>query len=307
MNLYEYQAGECRFDVEKTSTSTRSHYAVSFPGPVPAEWEEVSTVYGDLFVPQGEGPFPLVIITHGYGDASLAPCLTLARLLVRHGIAAYTWYLPTHSRRLPSDGENKYMPVTPRQWLDVYRRAVIDLRRATDWLVTLPEIDAGRITAAGISMGAIVTLIAMAVDSRIGAGISIVAGGNMEELSWAGNVGDLFSGHGCTRADCEAVYARYPAYLEEVAKKGYEAVEPARECFLFDPLTFTGYLKSRPALMVAGEKDEMVSKKSTNYLWEALGRPRLVWVDDTHVGTYCQSNLLCGEITRFLDSIPERR
>ena len=303
MHPYDYHAGDWRFEVEVLETSSRSHYKLAFPSPAPAEWKDDNNVYGDLFVPRRDRPVPLVVITHGFGDTSLAPCMTLARLLVRQGIAALTWYLPFHSRRLPQALRGIYEPLTAAEWLEIYRSSVIELRRIIDWVSELKEIDRTRLAAAGISMGGIVSSIAMGVDSRISAGIFIVTGGHMEELSWGGKIEMLFTGHGCSREECAAVYAQYPAYLDEVAQKGIENVKPAKECFLFDPLTFAGNIGSRPVLMVCADRDEMVSEKSTRYLWEACGKPPLVRVTDSHVGTYCQSSLLSTEITRFMGSL----
>ncbi len=302
MHVYDYEAGEPQFETELSESSTRIHYKLAFPSPAPAGWKEDNNVYGDMFVPRSDRPVPLVILTHGFGDTSLAPCLTLARLLARQGFAALTWYLPIHSRRLPQALKGTYEPLTPGEWLEMYRSSVIELRRIIDWVEGLNEIDSAGIVAAGISLGGIISSIAMGVDRRIAAGIFIVTGGHMEELSWGGKVETLFTGHGCSRQECAEIYRRYPAYLAEVAQKGIESAVPAKECFLFDPLTFAGYIGARPVLMVSANKDEMVSAKSTEYLWEAYGRPRFVQIDETHVGTYCQSNLLCDEITRFIDS-----
>jgi hypothetical protein len=98
VHLYDYKVNDTHFDVQlAATTSTRSHYKITFPSPSPVHWKGSATVPGDLFIPQGTGRVPLVIVTHGFGDTSVAPCMTLARLLVRQGIAAFVWYLPMHS------------------------------------------------------------------------------------------------------------------------------------------------------------------------------------------------------------------
>ena len=38
-------------------------------------------------------------------------------------------------------------------------------------------------------------------------------------------------------------------------------------------------------------------------LWEAYGKPRLVWVPDTHAGTYSRAPLISAEIVTFLNSM----
>lgn len=301
MHLYDYTLTDPRFDVQlAATTSTRLHYKVTFPSPSPISWQGGSTVYGDLFIPQSARRVPLVILTHGFGDASLAPCMTLARLLVRQGIATFVWYLPIHSQRWTEAVSGASLPRSSEEWLGIYRSSVMEIRRFVDWVSNREEIDLDRIGVAGFSMGGIVSSIAMAVDTRICAGVFIVIGGNMAELSWDGRSAIMQGGHGCLREECQAAYRRYPDYLDEVAKRGFENVVPSKECFLFDPLTFAGYLRTRPVLMINGEKDEIIPKHSTTSLWEAYGKPRLLWVPDTHVGTYCQSTLLSTEIANFL-------
>jgi dienelactone hydrolase len=256
MNLYDYEVSDSNVEVRLAAeNSSRLHYEVSFFSPGSTSWTEDRTVYGELFVPQNRGKVPLVIITHGLGDASLAPCLTLARLLIKQGIATYIWYLPTHSRRLPEAMKGKYLMATPGEWLEVYRCSVMELRRAIDWLSTREEIDQNRIAVTGNSLGG-------------------------------------------------SISCKYPVYLAEVKKKGLENVTPAKECFQFDPITFAHRIPPRPMLMINGENDEMVPGRSVTELWEACGKPSLVWVPDTHVGTYCQSSLISSKIVEMVNLIP---
>ena len=305
MYPYDYAKDETPFNMHLSgASSTRSHYEVTFPSSCQTGVKEGNTVYASYFAPaQQDTKTPLLIISHGYGDTSLAPCLTLARLLVRSGIAAFVLYLPFHSRRLPAGGEGGTFSADTGTWVDFHRRAVIEIRQVVDWACTRPEIDHNKIGVAGISLGGMISAIAMAVDTRIREGIFVTIGGNLEEVSWGGKLGETGIGHTCTREECHAVYTHHPGYLIEVAEKGVENVTPAKECFLIDPLTFAEYLRQRPVLMINGKDDEVVSEQSTLTLWEAYGRPRLVWVPDTHAGTYSRAPLISAEIVAFLNTV----
>jgi hypothetical protein len=82
--IYQYnkKVTDCRYEMRLIASNTlRSHYEVTFPSPLPTEWEESKTVYGDYFVPSNMGKVPLINLVHGYGDKSIAPCLAVARLL----------------------------------------------------------------------------------------------------------------------------------------------------------------------------------------------------------------------------------
>lgn len=303
MHYYNYTVTDTNFNVRLiAATSLRSHYEITFPTPRPTSWQEGNTVYGDFFVPQTMKRVPLVILVHGFGDESVAPCLTMARLLVRQEIATFVFYLPIHSRRLPEAMKGSFSP-TSQEWLETYQSSVTEIRRLVDWASDRKEIDPKRIGVAGISLGGMISSIAMAVDGRIFVGVFIVIGGNMEELSWGGKSGAIPVGHTCTREECHTVYSQYPAYLNEVIQKGLENAVPAKECFLYDPLTFANRLQGRPILMINAKEDEVISEHSTLNLWEAYGRPRLFWLPVTHAGVYSQSALISTEITHFLNSI----
>jgi hypothetical protein len=306
--VYQYNSKDSVPDFKVrliASTSARSHYGVIFATPLHTNWKEGNTVYGDLFVPQNVRKAPLAIVAHGFGDESIAPCITLARLLCRQGIASFVLYLPVHSRRLPEKLKGKYFPPNPRAWLDVCRGSVMEIRRIIDWASCQEGIDVENIIVVGISLGGIISSIALALDSRITAGIFITIGGNGEELSWGGT--NIPVGHECTREECHAVYSRYPAYLTEVTEKGLDNVVPARECFLFDPVTFAGYLKERRILMLNGSEDDVVSQKATFNLWEAYGKPKLVWLPGSHTDAYSNCTAISAEITCFLNSVQARR
>ena len=65
-------------------------------------------------------------------------------------------------------------------------------------------------------------------------------------------------------------------------EKGIENVVPAKECFLFDPLTFAPYLCGRPTLIINAEHDDSVPKDSALEFWQACGQPRTVWLPADH-------------------------
>lgn len=303
MNPFDYIKGESSFNMHLAGTSSqRAHYEVSFSPACQTSFEEGNTVYADYFAPQN-AKAPLLIISHGYGDASLAPCLTLARFLVRNGIATFVLYLPIHSRRLPASQRGENISSDARTWFEFNRRAVIEIRQVVEWALTRPEIIHDKIGVAGISLGGMISAIAMAVDKKIKEGIFITIGGNLEELGWGGRGGGNQMGHTCTREECHNVYRQYPDYMLKVAEKGFENVTPAKECFLIDPLTYAGYLQKRPILMINGKDDEIVSERSTLALWEAYGKPRLTWIPGTHAGAYSQSILISTKIVNFLKLI----
>ena len=298
---YNYAKNEAPFELSLVGKSSlRAHYEVKFPSACQADYVEGNTVFADYFVPQNTEA-PLMIILHGYGDTSLAPCLTLARLLVRNGVATFVVYLPFHSRRLPPGRQGSMLTGDARMWFEINRRAIIEIRQVVDWACTRGEIIKHKIGITGISLGGMISSIAMAVDKRINIGVFITIGGNLKELGWGNKSVANQVGHNCTREECWAVYEQYPEYLLKVKNEGLEGIKPAKECFLIDPLTFAEYLQGRQVLMINGKDDEVVSSRSTQILWEACGKPPLRWISGTHSEAYSQSTLINEQIIQFLN------
>jgi hypothetical protein len=51
-----------------------------------------------------------------------------------------------------------------------------------------------------------------------------------------------------------------------------------------DPITAAANLRGRSVLMIAASRDQIVPPSAARALWEALGRPKIVWYDTTHYG-----------------------
>jgi predicted esterase len=304
MHPYDYATNGSGFNISLLAgTSQRSHHELTFPAPRTMSYQEANTVYADYFTPAAKKTSPLTILVPGMGDNSLVPCINLARQLVKVEIAALVLYLPFHSRRLPSPLKGNYQPTTVQDWLGIHQASVAEIRRIVDWAASREEIDSKRIGVAGISLGGMISAIGMALEPRISGGVFVVTGGNLEELSWGGAEKVLGTGHTCTREDCHRVYSQYPSYLENIVQAGIENVVPARECFLFDPLTFVSRLRGRPVLMINAERDEIVPQKAVLEFWQGCGKPPLKWLPATHLSIYSYTPLIGEEIAHFLKSI----
>lgn len=152
---------------------------------------------GNLYRPaSGSGPFPAVISPHGhwrYGrltnsESGSVPgrCIDLARMgfvvfaidMIGYNDSLQLPHDPHKSRaQLKADVPLPYEPRLFRADFDFPRAELYGLNlaglqvwnciRAVDFLVSLPDVDAGRIGATGASGGATQTLLLMAVDDRI--------------------------------------------------------------------------------------------------------------------------------------------
>lgn len=116
--------------------------------PAAAERRAVRfTSHGDecgaeLFLPEGPGPHPAVILCHGLGATREMGMDAYAEVFAAAGIAALTF-----TYRCFGDSEGR-----PRQLIDVSRQRQ-DIEAAIDFAKSLPEVDAGRIALFGSSFG----------------------------------------------------------------------------------------------------------------------------------------------------------
>jgi dienelactone hydrolase len=123
---------------------------------------EGATLRGKLFLPQGDGPHPAVIMQGGLGGPAdsvypMAPIFTSA------GLACLIY---DHRNTGISDGE-------PRQQFDPWRQCR-DLRHAITWLHTQRDVDGERTGLWGISIGGANSLFVTALDKRVRATVALI-------------------------------------------------------------------------------------------------------------------------------------
>ena len=106
-----------------------------------------------MHLPLGDGPFPCVLLLHGYGGNADDYSTVAAALLVPRGIAVMAIDARLHGRRAQEGVEMWSADLERSRQATI--NTVIDNRRALDYLDTLDCIDHSRYMALGLSMGAI--------------------------------------------------------------------------------------------------------------------------------------------------------
>jgi fermentation-respiration switch protein FrsA (DUF1100 family) len=142
------------------------------------------------------------------------------------------------------------------------RQGVCDVRRGVCWLASRRDVEPTRLGVAGISLGGIVSSIAVAVDPAVGEGVFLLAGGDLSKILWGLPEAARFRGSW------------------EAAGRTVEDLKVLTEPF--DPLTYAHRLAGKRLLMIAGKVDEVVPPASTQALWVAAGRPPIRWYDCGH-------------------------
>jgi dienelactone hydrolase len=151
----EYPGGTINVREVLTYTEVFTRYYIDYPS-------DDLTITGIMQIPQGQGPFPVIILNHGYISAS------------RYWSGADTWRAAEY---LNSRG---YLTLAPdfRGWGQsdqasnyFWTGPVIDALNAVSSLSSVPQADPVRVGMWGHSMGGGVTTDAITIDARIKAAI----------------------------------------------------------------------------------------------------------------------------------------
>ena len=214
----------------------------------------------------GVGDAPAVVLIPPTGSDENNPRMRrLAAFLVKNGVHVALITLPYHGiRKLPG-----LAPAGAFVGYDVERNARAFAQSASDvsevvtWLQKQPGVDKSKIGVAGLSLGAIVTHLAMGKDGRINGGVAIVGGGDLPDLY-----------RRSTLARTYRLFHHAPVHYDPEAR--FRLLSPS------DPLTYADKNRPRRVLMVQAARDLLIPPRDATELWEALGRPPIRWVDTNH-------------------------
>ena len=284
--LYQLPAATYRYEFEPVLDEPRYAVAkVRFPSPVVSPFEVNNTVHAEYFRPKGDGKRPAVVVLHILG-ADFALARYYAARLASGGVGALFMKLPYYGERRPPGRPGRFLSTDVGETSAAMRQAVCDVRRAGSWLAGRPEVDAGRIGVTGISLGGITSALVLAVDPAFERGVTILAGGNLDEILWTMDE----AGADRWRRDWLAA-GHTPADLKALTRD-------------FDPIHHADRLRGKKLLMMAGNVDEVVPPASARNLWEAAGRPPIRWFDCGH---YSSAGFLLPAFREAVDFLAEPR
>ena len=262
--LYQLPAATYRF--EREAVLDEPQFTVSkvrFPSPVVTRFEVNNTIHAEYFQPKAPGKRPAVVVLHILG-ADFALARYYAARLASAGVAACFMKLPFYGERRPAGHPQRFLSNDVDETSQAMRQAVLDVRRAGSWLGSRPEVDPGRIGVTGISLGGITSALVLAVDPAFERSVTILAGGNLDQILWTMD---------------EAGADRW---RREWLAAGRTTADLKRLTHDFDPITYADRLRGKKLLMMAGNVDEVVPPAAARQLWEAAGRPPIRWFDCGH-------------------------
>ena len=236
-------------------------YDVRFPSAVESPTPENNTVYCEYYRPEGKGPFPCVIvldITGGDQTVSRVICTHLAR----HGVAGLFVQMAYYGPRRPPGSKLRLLSPDFFQTTAAVRQTVLDLRLATAWMGSRPEIDPRRLGICGTSLGSFMASLTAEMEPRLGRVALLLAGGGLID----GYYDDPRA------AEYRNLYELLGGKKEMLVK----LIAP------YDPITCAANLKSRKLLMLEARHDEVVPPKMGEALWHATGEQEIHWYNSGH-------------------------
>jgi dienelactone hydrolase len=257
------------FAFERAPLLSTPRYDVShltFPSPIETPDAANNVVHAEYFDPVGfPGRRPAVVVLHILGSDFPLSRYMAARLADR-GVAALFVKLPYYGERRTVSGPGpvprKFLSDDIERTMRSMRQGVCDVRRAASWLASRPNVDPDRLGVTGISLGGIVSSLVVSVDPQIKAGALLLAGGDLSKVLW----------------DMPETAPFRKAWTES----GRTVDDLRRLTDPYDPLTYAAGMTGKRVLMIAGNVDEVVPPASAKALWEAGGRPPIIWYDCGH-------------------------
>jgi dienelactone hydrolase len=238
-------------------------YDLNFPTALASKHPENNTVYAEYYRPRGKGPFPCVIVLDITAGSQLISRI-LATHLAQQGVAGLFVQMAYYGPRRPAKSNLKLLSTDFNHTMAAVRQTVLDLRFATAWMASRPEIDADRLGILGTSLGSFMGTLTAEMEPRLKR-VGVLLGG--------GGLVDAYYNH--------PQAAPYRLVYEAL---GGTKAQVARLLAPVDPLTCAANLRDRKVLILAGKRDDIVPPKMAEALWRESGKQKIVWFDCTHYG-----------------------
>jgi dienelactone hydrolase len=263
-----FRMAEHSFDYEmkrlNVQLSDHEIWDVTFPSPVKTPHEANNTVHCEYYKPIGQAgdkKRPAVIILHILGG-DFALSRLFASSIAQRGTAALFVKMPYYGPRRTPGVERRMISANPEETIAGMTQAVLDIRQATGFLMSRPEIDPEQLGIFGISLGGITGSLAASCEPRIKNICVLLAGGDLGRIAWEANE---FRRERQKLVDAGATLADFQKAVEQI-----------------EPLNYAPNCRGRRILMLNADKDEVIPKACTEALWTAFDKPNIVWYDGGH-------------------------
>lgn len=283
--LKAYEIADREFDWtlrETRQTEKVTQYWLSYPSALKSEIPENNTVWCRFWQPRdGAKRRPAAVLLHWLGGR-FDTLEIVGMRMAEQGIATLMIYMPGYGPRRPKDGPTQK---PTNQDIDTMmatmKQAVLDVRRAGDWLARRPDVEPSRIGLVGISLGAVIGSLTAGVDDRFGRSVFMIGGGDLPAVVMNGS------------KETAAAKAR-------LLKEGF-TIDQLRELWKdVDPMTFASRVRPDEILLINAESDEVFPRECTERLRAAMGSPEIRWFKGGHYALLFQLGSALKDISTHL-------
>lgn len=272
-----WEPGTFRVTREDPPRGSGVHAILSFASPRPRGLANQDRVTLQWYAARDESgavvEAPAVLLVH-----SMHPDLLLARMIARglsaKGVHAFVIEMPGYGRRV--DQPRRALGVTA---LLHGRQGVADIRRGRDVIAALRQVEEGRVSIEGTSMGGFAAATAAALDGAFDRVFLVLTGGDAFDA--------ISQGHK-DAAVLRASMAR-AGYADEKLRALLAPIEPLPLAHRLDPAR---------TLLFSARHDTVIRPRNADRLAESIGLPadRHVRFDGNH---YSALLLLPGVVERM--------
>lgn len=238
-------------------------FTLTFPSAVKTANTANNTVHAEYFQPRTPGKHPAVIVLDILDGAQVVS-RSEALWLAQHDIPALCVQMAYYGPRREPGSKDKFLSTDIEKSVANIRQTVLDCRLALAWLESRPEVDSKKLGVVGTSLGSFVGGVFGGIEPKIHS-VSLMLGG--------GALVESFSEHPLAVA------------LTPVMKLAGVTVPKLKKLIdPIDPITYAEALKGKKLQLIAASRDDVVPPMAMKRLWEATGKPDILWVDANHVG-----------------------
>lgn len=217
----------------------------------------------ELYLPEGQGSFPLICLTPILGRLLFLDDLFMerhfARFFASNGFAAALIERPIF----------EYNSTRGLEQIQRYlEESILRNEKVLDELLTRKEINPQKIGSFGISFGAVLNSLWAASDFRLKAHVFALAGGNVPEIL-------ITSRDPLMRSYLKAI-------MKSAGKKEEELKEAFEKVIRLDPLKAAPSIPRETVFMMLGVFDRVIRFRYGLALWRALGKPETLFLPLGH-------------------------
>ena len=287
--VYRYKRIETLPKITKISEDMNStEFEVSFDSVIQSSIRQVNKVYAYYFAPKQRVNKKLCIIVHGHGYRGFKSMFYFAKGLAKSGFTTVLLTLPFHGKRRVrgvADGTGFFV-LDSIGMLTRFRQSVIDVRTLIDFSEKGIFGNVEDVSILGLSVGGMISTVAMGSDKRISKGVFVLAGGDVKGIFWKSFSMRVFRQH---------VYA-----FEKEQGNSDNRKESVSVATLYDPLTFAPFIAPRKVIMFNGYMDPIIPHFASQKLYEKIENAKITYLPIGHGTILAFRKLILLKTTNFL-------